>query len=98
VALIVDPQEREIEALRRLTPFDGLTVLDVGCGEGRATRRIARTAASVVGIDPDADRIATARATPAKDGSGRIRYLVEDVTTYPLPTGEFDAVVFSRSL
>ncbi len=34
MARIVDPEEREVEALRRLTTFRRLDVLDVGCGEG----------------------------------------------------------------
>ena len=57
---IVDPDEREVEVLERIVSFRDMQVLDVGCGDGRTARRIARTAASVIGIDPDAERIAAA--------------------------------------
>ncbi len=98
MAPIVDPEEREVEALRRLTTFSRLDVLDVGCGEGRTARRIARTAASVIGIDPDEERIARACAAPAELGSCEARFLAEDAVTLDLPAASFDAVVFSRSL
>jgi len=94
----VDPEEREIEALRRLVTFDGMNVLDVGCGEGRTARRIARTAASVIGVDPDEERIAVARAAAPEEGSCELTFLDEDVVALELPAAEFDAVIFTRSL
>ena len=95
---IVDPEEREVDVLRRLATFRGMDVLDVGCGEGRTSRRIARTAASVVGLDPDEQRIALARDAPSEDGSYPLTFLADDVVTLDLPAGSFDAVVFTRSL
>jgi 16S rRNA A1518/A1519 N6-dimethyltransferase RsmA/KsgA/DIM1 with predicted DNA glycosylase/AP lyase activity len=38
--------------------FASRRVLEIGCGDGRLTRRYAREAASVVAIDPDAVAIA----------------------------------------
>jgi len=58
MSLIVDPDRREAEVLTRLVSFRGKDVLDVGCGEGRTARQIARTAASVVGVDSDPERVA----------------------------------------
>jgi ubiquinone/menaquinone biosynthesis C-methylase UbiE len=98
VARIVDPEEREVEALGRLVTFDNLNVLDVGCGEGRTARTIARHAASVVGFDPDPERIALARGAVAEEGSCAITFRVEDAVTIDFCPGEFDAVLFSRSL
>ena len=98
MARIVDPEEREVEALRHLTTFSGLDVLDVGCGEGRTTRRIARTAASVLGVDPDAEQIIKARDAATETGSCETRFLVDDIITLDLPAAGFDVAVFSRSL
>ena len=98
MAPIVDPEEREVEALRRLTTFSRLDVLDVGCGEGRTTRRIARTAASVLGVDPDVERITKARDAVTETGSCETRFLVDDIVTLDLPAAGFDVVVFARSL
>ena len=39
---IVDPEGYEVGVLRRLVSFRGMSVLDVGCGEGRTARHIAR--------------------------------------------------------
>ena len=60
VAQIVDPEGRETEALRAMADFRGKDVIDIGCGEGRTTRGIARTGARVLGVDPNEDVIARA--------------------------------------
>lgn len=95
---IADPEEREVEVLRRFVTFRGMNVLDIGCGDGRTARRIARTAASVVGVDPHPERIALARDAAPQDGSCKLEFLAEDAVTLDLPTAEFDAVLFTRSL
>ena len=95
---IVDPEEREVEVLRRLMTFRGMNVLDVGCGDGRTARRIARTAAFVIGVDPDPERIAQAHAATPEKGGCDPEFLVEDAVTLEFPAAEFDAAVFTRSL
>ena len=95
---IVDPEEREVEVLRGFVTFDGMNVLDVGCGDGRTARRIARTAASVIGVDPDPERIAQARDAAPEDGSCDVAFRIEDAVTLDFPAREFDAVIFTRSL
>ena len=44
-----------------LRPFEGLTVLDIGCGGGLVSEPVARLGASVTGIDPAAENIEAAR-------------------------------------
>ncbi len=44
------------------TPFDGLAILDVGCGGGLLTEPMARLGALVTGIDPGEKAINVARA------------------------------------
>ena len=98
MARIVDPEERETEVLRRLVTLDGKDVLDIGCGQGRTTRRMARTAASVLGVDPDDEAIAKAREAAPGEGSDRCTYRAADVVTLELAPAAFDVVVYSRSL
>jgi 2-polyprenyl-3-methyl-5-hydroxy-6-metoxy-1,4-benzoquinol methylase len=50
------------------TPLEGVRVLDVACGHGRASRALARRGAQVVGVDLSADLIMSARSIEADDG------------------------------
>ena len=95
---IVDPEEREVDVLRRLVAFRDMNLLDVGCGDGRTTRRIARTAESVIGVDPDPERIALAHEAGPADDSCDVTFLIEDAVTVEFQDGQFDAVIFTRSL
>ena len=45
--------------------FDGLSVLDIGCGGGLVSEPVARLGATVTGIDPAPENIAAARAHAA---------------------------------
>jgi SAM-dependent methyltransferase len=45
-----------------LAPRPGERILDLGCGDGALTRRIADAGASVVGVDRSAEQVAAARA------------------------------------
>src|SRR5262249_59635941 len=63
-------------------------VLDLGCGEGQVARRIAELGGEVVGIDPTAAQLATARVR----GGGPV-YARAGAEAMPLQAGSFDAVV-----
>ena len=62
--------------------------LDVGCGEGRFCRMLSRHGVDVVGVDPTAALIATARAR-AKSGV----YLEAPAERLPFGDATFDLVV-----
>lgn len=96
MARIVDPEGREPRALDRLVDFRGKDVLELGCGDGRTTRHVARTARSVVGVDPDAEAISRARS--AGERRKRVEFLADNAVSLELPPGGFDVVLFSRSL
>lgn len=51
--------ERDAKSLR---PFDGLSILDIGCGGGLISEPLARLGATVTGIDASEANIAVARA------------------------------------
>jgi SAM-dependent methyltransferase len=63
--------------------------LDVGCGDGLLTRRLAERAAQVTGLDPSAEMIARARALSPGGGP---RYVEGDLLTADLAPGAFDFV------
>jgi SAM-dependent methyltransferase len=85
------------EALRLHPPGDGARVLDVGCGLGDTTTRIAELVGSdgrVTGIDVGERFIETARAEAAEAGVDNVNYLVGDVQVADLG-GPYD-YAFSR--
>jgi ubiquinone/menaquinone biosynthesis C-methylase UbiE len=98
MARIVDAAEHEMETLQGLVDFEGKHVLDIGCGEGRTAWRIARTAASVIGVDPDPARIASARVTAVDETACKPRFLAEDIVSLEIAAGTFDIAIFTRSL
>lgn len=60
------------------SPLQGMHVLDVASGHGRASRALARRGARVVGIDLSDELIALARNAEAEEALG-VRYHVVDV-------------------
>ena len=68
------------------------TVLDVACGTGGVTERIARRGAQVTGIDFASPLVSTARRR-AGDAGLDIRYDVGDAEALPYENASFDAVV-----
>ena len=51
-----------------LRPFEGLTVLDIGCGGGLVSEPVARLGAGVTGIDPAIENVEAARRHAAGQG------------------------------
>ena len=98
MARTLDPEGTHLAALRRLADFDGLRVLEMGCGEGRLTRGIATDAASVFAFDPDAASIAEAQASLPAELADRVAFQVASGEEIEIERGSFDLVVFSWSL
>jgi ubiquinone/menaquinone biosynthesis C-methylase UbiE len=49
----LDPGGHVLAAMRRLAPWDGRTLVDLGCGTGFWLPGYARDAARVIGVEPD---------------------------------------------
>lgn len=91
-----DPEQREVQSLRALVPtFAGARVCEVGCGDGRLTRRYLHEARSVLAIDPDEAAIAKFRSDlPA----GALDVRAIGFERLPASDGPFDAIIFSWCL
>src|SRR5215216_8209933 len=81
---------------------DCARVLEVGCGPGHLSIRLARQhGLDVTGLDLDPAMIERARANAyrARDGEERRpSFLVGDVAALPFPDGTFDLVVSTMSM
>ena len=94
----IDPEGVELRTLRRLAPVDGLRVLELGCGDGRLTFQFASTAASVHAVDPDGERIASARASLPVELAEKVSFAVAGAAEVDVPRRRFDLALFSWSL
>jgi SAM-dependent methyltransferase len=81
---------------------DGARVLEVGCGPGHLSIRLARQhGLDVTGLDLDPAMIERARANADQAGDGderRPSFLVGDVASLPFPDGSFDLVISTFSM
>ena len=98
MARTLDPEGAHLEALRRFADFDGLRVLELGCGDGRLTVGVAGDGASVFAFDPDAELIEDARRSLPPELSERVAYRVASAQEVEIERGAFDLALFSWSL
>jgi ubiquinone/menaquinone biosynthesis C-methylase UbiE len=98
VTPVLDPEGAHLAALRRLGDFRGQRVLELGCGDGRLTVGIARDAAHVLAIDPDADAVERARRSLPAALAERVSYRVASGREIEIEPHSFDLTVFSWSL
>ena len=95
--LRIDPEENELRALRRATSWRRKKVLEIGCGDGRLTLRMARMGAQVVAIEPDKRLLAKARRQLPARLAHKISYRVGRAEKLTFPCQSFDLVIFSWS-
>ena len=94
MAIDEDPEGHEIIALSAMVPsFTGCRVVEIGCGDGRLTRRYASAAAAVIAIDPDANAVAELAGEFPNVAARAIG--VHDLV---LPPHSVDVVLFAWSL
>ena len=81
-----DRRARLFRATARIGP--GMRVLELGCGTGEFTRRVAPAGPSLVALDLSAELLARARAR-VLDGA---RFVRGNAEALPFPAGAFDVV------
>src|SRR3970040_2392645 len=101
MAVVLDPEGEELRALAAFVEASsGLQVLEVGCGDGRLTRRYAAQVARVTAIDPDGDDILHAQDKPPDALRDRGELQAVGIGEYRLSSGapSFDLVLLAWSL
>jgi ubiquinone/menaquinone biosynthesis C-methylase UbiE len=90
---------QEIEVFRGYGLAGAISVLDVGCGTGEITIRLAGLypEATLIGVDLIADHLAYARKASLELGS-RITYREADAFALPFADGSFDLVLCRHML
>src|SRR5579872_880054 len=78
-----------------VTP-DCQRALDVGCGQGLLSRRLAQCCRAVVAIDVDRDVIARASVNNGMEAC--IKFVEGDVMTYPFSDDSFDLITAVATL
>jgi SAM-dependent methyltransferase len=91
----VDRAGHVLQAMRTLAPWSGRTIVDLGCGTGYWLRRYAAEASQVIGVEPDPDLRASARAAVADWASpelARPEVVAGSAEHLPLPDRSADVV------
>jgi ubiquinone/menaquinone biosynthesis C-methylase UbiE len=86
----IDPDGHVLAAMRRLAPWSGLTVLDLGCGAGFWLPGYAREASRVVGVEPDP--VLRARAAERASDLPQVEVLAGSAEHLPLADRSVDVV------
>jgi ubiquinone/menaquinone biosynthesis C-methylase UbiE len=94
----IDPEGTEIEVIHELVDFSGKKVLEVGCGDGRMTRRYADRAALVLALDPNAEKIERAIDSTPEALRSKVRFRVADIADAELVQQAYDVAILSHSL
>lgn len=79
-------------AFRLLAPHRGMQVLDVGCGTGNFTFKLARMGCAVTGVDVSERMLETA-TRKARQGGLALPLYRADAAHMPFASGSFDAVL-----
>jgi SAM-dependent methyltransferase len=97
---LFQPIAADIAATAEATAPEGARVLEVGCGPGHLSLRLARQhGLDTTGLDLDPAMIERARANAERGGDERRpSFLVGDVASMPFPDGTFDLVVSTMSM
>lgn len=99
MSLVVDPAGNEIRALQKAVAWRGKNILEIGCGEGRLTLRLAAFhPRHIEALDPDQARVKQARKNHPAQYARLINYHVGHAEHLRYARDEFDVVIFAWAL
>ena len=93
--MILDPDNQYIQAINSHTPLTGATILEIGCGNGRITRDLAKYANKIVATDLNPTVLEKAKENiTAKN----IEFLYAADGIPNSPVNSFDIIIYTLSL
>ena len=98
MSVSVDADGVETGVIHDLVDFDGKTVIEVGCGDGRLTWRYATAAAAVLAVDVNENKIAAANDATPSDLRGKVTFKAVDIIDLEAREESFDVAILSYAL
>ncbi len=98
MATALDPEGAHAAAIRSLTDLGGLSVLEIGCGDGRLTRELAAATRRWLATEPKAELVTAAQRSLPPALHDIVSFAVAGGDEVVAPEREFDLVLFSWSL
>jgi len=96
--LLEDPEQEEIKGVKRHVSFATKDVLEIGCGDGRVSKKYWNEPRRLVGIDPEQDALESARKSLPESLAKRTTFLVGSAEKLEFEDRAFDIVFFTWSL
>lgn len=93
-----DLEEAEFKYLKQYLGHLQGRVLDIGCGDGRLTRSLARKTRPVVGIDLNMDELKIAKQKSRNTKLNNSNYAIAQGESLPFAKNSFSQAIFSWSL
>ena len=93
--MILDPDNKYIQAINTYAPLNGTTILEIGCGNGRMTTDMAKHAARIVATDLDETVL---EQTKNNITAKNVEFLYTPDGFAKLPEQTFDLVIYTLSL
>lgn len=91
----IDPENIELRTILEMGgPLTGKRMLEIGCGDGRLTKRYAAYAQEVIAIDPNQERVTRAIA---QNRHPHVTFLAADLLDFEA-SAPFDAALLSWAL
>ncbi len=99
MTLNIDPAKLELKFLRQAASWRGKRLLEIGCGDGRLTLRLASLGpARIDALDPDPAKVRLARRLLPAALKRLIHYGVGQAQHLKFPPSTFDIVIVSWAL
>jgi ubiquinone/menaquinone biosynthesis C-methylase UbiE len=92
-----DPENAERLSLQPYLPGPQDHILDIGCGNGRLTWLLARTAACAAGIDVDLEELRRAPDAHPEGISAKVCFAAAASEAMPFASESFDLALFTWS-
>ena len=93
--MILDPDNRYIQAINSHASLTGATILEIGCGSGRMTSDMAQYAAKIVATDLNSVVLEQAKKNMTAEN---VEFLFTPDGIPNLPARSFDIVIYTLSL